>query len=135
MFDVLLSIAVSFTIVYMAIPAIIRVAEAKKLFDIPDARKIHQAQSPSLADVGIFAGFILAALISIPGTELHQFQYFYAAAVVVFFLGIKDDILVISPIKKFVGQVVAAFLIINKGGVQITSMHGIFGIHELPEMF
>jgi UDP-N-acetylmuramyl pentapeptide phosphotransferase/UDP-N-acetylglucosamine-1-phosphate transferase len=52
-----------------------------------------------------------------------------------FFLGLKDDILVISPIKKFIGQVIAAFLIVYKGGIQITSMHGFLGVHELPEMF
>ena len=54
---------------------------------------------------------------------------------VIFFLGLKDDILVLSPIKKFIGQVLAAFLIIYYGRIQIRSMHGFFGIHELPEMF
>jgi len=54
---------------------------------------------------------------------------------VIFFLGIKDDILVLSPIKKFIGQVLAAFIIIYKGGIQIKSMGGFLGIHELPEMF
>ncbi|HTF29523.1 MAG TPA: MraY family glycosyltransferase, partial [Flavitalea sp.] len=57
------------------------------------------------------------------------------AAFVIFFLGVKDDILIISPIKKFIGQVLATFLIIYKGGVQIKSMHGFLGIYELPDMF
>jgi UDP-N-acetylmuramyl pentapeptide phosphotransferase/UDP-N-acetylglucosamine-1-phosphate transferase len=54
---------------------------------------------------------------------------------VIFFLGLKDDILVLTPIKKFIGQVLAAFLIIYYGRIQIRSMHGFFGVHELPEMF
>ena len=135
MFDVLLSIAISFTITFLAIPVIITVAERKKLFDIPDERKIHHTPIPSLGGLGIFAGFILACLISIQFQAALEFQYFLAAAFVIFFLGLKDDILVISPIKKFIGQVLAAFLIIYKGGVQINSMHGFMGIHELPESF
>jgi UDP-N-acetylmuramyl pentapeptide phosphotransferase/UDP-N-acetylglucosamine-1-phosphate transferase len=135
MFDVLLSLAISFSITFLAIPAIITVAESKKLFDVPDERKIHQAHIPSLGGIGIFAGFMLACLLSISLSISPEFQYFLAAGLVMFFLGLKDDILVISPIKKFIGQVLAAFLIIYKGGVQITSMHGFLGIHDLPEMF
>jgi UDP-GlcNAc:undecaprenyl-phosphate/decaprenyl-phosphate GlcNAc-1-phosphate transferase len=135
MFDVLLSLAISFTITFLAIPAIITVAESKKLFDVPDERKIHQAHIPSLGGLGIFAGFILASLLSIKLSAATEFQYFLAAAFVMFFLGLKDDILVISPIKKFIGQVLAAFLIIYKGNIQITSMHGFLGLNELPEMF
>lgn len=135
MFDVLLSLAVSFTIAFLAIPAIITVADTKKLFDLPDERKIHQAHIPSLGGVGIFAAFILACLISIRLNQFSEFQYFFASALVMFFLGLKDDILVISPIKKFVGQVIAAFLIIYKGHIQITSMNGFLGISQLPEMF
>jgi UDP-N-acetylmuramyl pentapeptide phosphotransferase/UDP-N-acetylglucosamine-1-phosphate transferase len=48
---------------------------------------------------------------------------------------LKDDILVISPIKKFIGQVLAAFLIIYKGGIQIKNMHGFMGVYEIPEMY
>ncbi|NII24052.1 undecaprenyl/decaprenyl-phosphate alpha-N-acetylglucosaminyl 1-phosphate transferase [Pseudoflavitalea sp. X16] len=135
MFDVLLSIAISFTITFLAIPVIITVAERKKLFDLPNERKIHQNPIPSLGGLGIFAGFIMACLIAIQFNATPEFQYFLAACFVIFFLGLKDDILVISPIKKFIGQVLAAFLIIYKGGVQIRSMHGFMGIHELPESF
>ena len=135
MFDVLLSIAISFTITFLAIPVIITVAERKKLFDLPNERKIHQNPIPSLGGLGIFAGFVMACLIAIQFHGSPEFQYFLAACFVIFFLGLKDDILVISPIKKFIGQVLAAFLIIYKGNVQIRSMHGFMGIHELPESF
>lgn len=107
------------------------------MYDVPDARKIHNAPIPSLGGLGIFAGFILSCLVMIPlaSANASEFQYFFAAAFVIFFLGLKDDILDISPIKKFIGQVLAAFLIIYKGGVQIQSMHGFLGLQELPPMF
>lgn len=135
MFDVLLAIAISFTVTYLAIPAIIRVAENKKLYDVPNERKIHKSLITSLGGLGIFAGFILACLFCISFNVAAEFQYFLAAVIVLFFLGLKDDILIISPSKKFIGQVIAAFLIINKGGVQLKSMYGFMGIHEVPEMF
>ena len=135
MFDVLLSIAISFTITFLAIPAIINVAEMKKLFDMPDARKVHNTPITPLGGVGIFAGFIFGSLLTIHFNQNTDLQYFIAASFVIFFLGLKDDILVISPVKKFIGQVLAAFIIIYYGGIQIRSMHGFLGIYQLPEMF
>src|SRR3984957_15073871 len=135
MFDVLLSIVIAFTITFLAIPVIITVAETKKLFDVPDERKIHITPVTPLGGLGIFAGFIFACLLTVHFETAFEFQYFIAASLVIFFLGLKDDILVISPVKKFIGQVLAAFMIIYYGGIQIKSMHGFLGIYQLPEMF
>ena len=135
MFNVILSLTISFSVTFLAIPIIIKVSEMKKLFDEPDERKIHVDPIPSLGGLGIFAGFVFACLLSISFTLAPEMQYYVAASLVIFFLGIKDDILVLSPIKKFIGQVLAAFIIIFKGGVQIKSMYGFMGIWELPEMF
>ena len=135
MFDVILSLAISFTVTFLAIPVIINVAEMKKLFDVPDERKVHQSAITPLGGIGIFAGFVFGCLLTINFKTSYEIQYFMAATMVIFFLGLKDDILVISPIKKFIGQVLTAFLIIYYGRIQIRSMHGFFGIYELPEMF
>ena len=135
MFDVLLCIAISFTITFLAIPAVINVAEMKKLFDMPDERKVHHSPITPLGGLGIFAGFIFGCLLTLHFDKAPDLQYFMAASLVIFFLGLKDDILIISPVKKFIGQVLAAFIIIYYGGVQIRSMHGFLGIYQLPEMF
>jgi UDP-GlcNAc:undecaprenyl-phosphate GlcNAc-1-phosphate transferase len=47
---------------------------------------------------------------------------------VIFFLGIKDDVLILSPAKKFVGQLIAAGIVIKFGGVYLNNMHGFLGI-------
>ncbi|HVV02896.1 MAG TPA: MraY family glycosyltransferase [Puia sp.] len=135
MFDVLLSIAISFTITFLAIPAVINVAEMKKLFDMPDERKVHHAPITPLGGLGIFAGFVFGCLLTLHFSQYAELQYFMAASLVIFFLGLKDDILIISPIKKFIGQVLAAFIIIYYGGIQIRSMNGFLGVYQLPEMF
>jgi UDP-N-acetylmuramyl pentapeptide phosphotransferase/UDP-N-acetylglucosamine-1-phosphate transferase len=135
MLDVILSLSISFAVSYLAIPIIIKVAKIKKLYDVPDERKVHVTPIPSLGGLGIFAGFVFGCMLSTNFAQSSEMQYFIAATLVIFFLGIKDDILILSPIKKFIGQVLAAFIVIYKGGIQINSMHGFLGINELPEMY
>lgn len=131
MHNIIFSGTLAFLITFFAIPIIIQVAREKKLYDEPDERKVHKMVIPTLGGLGIFAGFILALLLGAP-TIAGELQYFIAAAIVIFFLGIKDDILVLSAAKKFIGQLVAAAIIIKFGGVQITNMHGFLGITEIP---
>jgi UDP-GlcNAc:undecaprenyl-phosphate/decaprenyl-phosphate GlcNAc-1-phosphate transferase len=131
--NIILSGVLAFLITFFAIPIIIQVSREKKLFDEPDERKVHKMVIPTLGGLGIFAGFILSTLIGAP-TGNPLLQYYAAAAIVIFFLGIKDDILILSPAKKFVGQLIAAGIIIKFGGVQITDMHGFLGINKLGDM-
>jgi UDP-GlcNAc:undecaprenyl-phosphate/decaprenyl-phosphate GlcNAc-1-phosphate transferase len=135
MLDVLLTASVSFIITFLAIPVILQVAEKKKLYDIPDERKLHTRLVASLGGVGIFAGFILASLLSIQGQFNFEFQYFFAAAIVIFFLGLKDDLMILSASKKFIGQLIAASILIHLGGIRLDSMFGLFGFEQLPEGF
>ena len=130
--NILLSTALAFTITFFSIPVIIQIAKAKKLFDEPDERKVHKTVIPTLGGLGIFAGFILACLMGVPAGVNTEFQYFVAAAIVIFFLGLKDDVMILSASKKFVGQLIAAGILIKFGGVSINNMHGFLGIYEIP---
>lgn len=132
--NLLLTGSLAFVISFIALPTIIRVADEKGLFDIPDARKLHTKPIASLGGVGIFIGFLLSLFLS---NTLHQgpeFQYLYASAFLVFFLGIKDDILILSASKKFLGQLLAAAILIHFADVRIDSMHGFLGIYQLPDI-
>jgi UDP-GlcNAc:undecaprenyl-phosphate/decaprenyl-phosphate GlcNAc-1-phosphate transferase len=135
MLDILLTASVSFIISFLAIPVVLQIAEQKKLFDVPDERKVHTLPVASLGGVGIFGGFLLASLLSIQGYINPEFQYFFAAAIVIFFLGLKDDLMVLSATKKFIGQMIAASILIHLGGIRLESMHGLFGFETLPEAF
>lgn len=135
MLDVLLTSSVAFIISFLAIPVILQIADQKKLYDVPDERKVHTHPVASLGGVAIFGGFLLASLLSIQGHLNPEFQYFFAAALVIFFLGLKDDLIVLSASKKFVGQMVAASILIHLGDIRLNSMHGLFGFYELPEAF
>ncbi|MDF2385348.1 undecaprenyl/decaprenyl-phosphate alpha-N-acetylglucosaminyl 1-phosphate transferase [Nostoc ellipsosporum NOK] len=133
--DVLLTAAVAFIISFLAIPVVLQIADLKKLYDVPDERKLHTHPVASLGGVGIFGGFLFASLLSIQGQFNPEFQYFFAAALVIFFLGLKDDLVILSASKKFVGQIIAAAILIHLGDIRLNSMYGLFGINELPEAF
>jgi UDP-N-acetylmuramyl pentapeptide phosphotransferase/UDP-N-acetylglucosamine-1-phosphate transferase len=132
MLNVLLTGSLSFIIAFLAIPAIIRVAKEKKLFDVPDSRKLHTKPIASLGGVGVFLGFIISALLSISFGNA-EFQYFFAASILIFFLGLKDDILILSANKKFLVQLAVAAIIIHLGNIRIDSLHGIMDIYQVPE--
>ena len=132
MYNILLSAGLAFLVTFFAIPVIIQVAKSKKLFDEPDERKVHKAVIPTLGGLGIFAGFIIATLMGVQKDLAAELQYFAAASIVIFFLGIKDDIMVLSATKKFIGQLLAAGIVIKFGGIQITNMHGLLGIYKIP---
>lgn len=128
----LMSLALAFGITFYTIPIIIAVAKQKRLFDIPDQRKIHIQPIPSIGGVGIFAGFIISLLLSVSLEDVYHFQYLLAALIIIFFIGVKDDITDVPAFKKFLGQTLAACILVFKGGFVISDMDGILGIHEIP---
>ncbi|MBP9214179.1 MAG: undecaprenyl/decaprenyl-phosphate alpha-N-acetylglucosaminyl 1-phosphate transferase [Chitinophagaceae bacterium] len=130
--QLIIGCVISFLVSFYAIPVIITVANKKKLYDIPDERKIHTTPISSLGGLGIFVGFMLGLLLSINSVNgIGGFQFYIASFMVIFFFGIKDDILVLSPLKKLIGQVMVAAILMFKAGLVITSMHGFLGIHHI----
>lgn len=127
----LLGGSLAFLITFFVLPAIIKIAAAKQLFDLPDSRKLHQRPIASLGGVGMFVGFFLTDLLLVSQQALPQLQYYLAAAIVIFFLGLKDDILIITPLKKLVGQMIAAAILVHLAGLRITGLHGVLGIQAI----
>jgi UDP-N-acetylmuramyl pentapeptide phosphotransferase/UDP-N-acetylglucosamine-1-phosphate transferase len=126
----------AFLATFYAIPIIIKVAEAKKLYDEPDdIRKLHTKPIPALGGLGIFIGFTLSVLltISFSSAAAPEFQYYIAAILLIFFVGIKDDILVLSAMKKFMGQLFVAAILMFKAKLLITNMGGFLGVHTINE--
>ena len=134
--NVIISGILSFILTFYAIPIIIMVANSKKLYDLPDERKIHVTPIPSLGGLGIFAGFLISLLIMADiGSVTTGFQYYVACMLIIFFVGIKDDILIISPMKKLIGQIVVAAILIFKANLVIASMHGFLNVGIIHPTF
>ena len=107
-----LSLILGFSIAIFAIPPILRVAKKRKLFDFIDERKIHSAAISPFGGVAIFLGFILSTIVAIHNQTFITFKYIIAAVIILFFAGLKDDLVTISARKKFYLQIVAALLLI-----------------------
>ena len=126
------SFITAFAIAFLAIPPIIKIAERKKLFDVANSRKSHRGNVPTLGGIAIFAGLIFSLTFWTKFSNYWQLQYIVAALSIVSLLGIKDDIDGLSPFKKLMGEIFAAMILTIWGDIRITSMFGIFGVHELP---
>ncbi len=128
---VLLSLALGFLIAIVAIPPILKVARQKHLFDPPDDRKLHTQAIPPLGGVAIFIAFILSVILSSHGLSFYPIRYIIAAIIMMFFIGLKDDLINISARKKFIVQIASVMLLIILGGFNITNLHGLAGFHEI----
>lgn len=135
MYDIILSFITAFGITYFAIPSVIRVAKVKNLIDIPGERAAHDAPTPSLGGIAIFAGTVFAITMWTPFRYFAGLQYILCAVVVIFLVGAKDDILPMSPYRKLGGQIFAALILIFRADVIIDNFYGLFGVHVLPEWF
>jgi len=123
----------AFLLTFYSIPVIIKVARVKKLYDEPDdVRKLHVKPIPSLGGLGIFIGFMLCLLLTVNFSIVPEFQYYIASFLIIFFVGIKDDILILSAIKKFIVQFIVAGILIFKGNLVLTDMQGFLGINQIP---
>jgi UDP-GlcNAc:undecaprenyl-phosphate/decaprenyl-phosphate GlcNAc-1-phosphate transferase len=125
----------AFLITFLAIPSIINVAVIKNLFDEPGERKLHSTSIPTLGGLAIFAGVVFSYTFWSAGFDTLITQYVLAAIIVMFFIGIKDDIVELTPRKKFLGQLVSAVIIVMFADMRLTSMYGVFGVYELPVWF
>lgn len=127
------AVITAFVICYAAMPVIIRVAELKHLIDAPDnIRKMHGKVMPTLGGIGIFSAFIISYSIWGQASELSSYPFFIAALFMLFLVGVKDDIMVLDPVKKLIVQIVAAIILVIGGGVVLTDFGGLFGINEIP---
>ncbi len=129
---IILSGLTSLVITFLAIPSIIRISRLKNLFDVPDARKTHAESIPTLGGVGIFAGMIFSLTFWSAQTELIELQYIISSIMILFFMGIKDDLFNLVAYKKLIGQIVAAFILVHWAGIRITSFFGLFGVYDIP---
>jgi len=127
----LAALLTSFIITFLAIPSIIKLAEIKHLFDEPGERKEHKTRVPTLGGVAIFAGMIFSLTFWSTQKEIVELQYIISSIIILFFIGLKDDLFNLVAYKKLVGQLAAAFILVHWAGIRITSFFGIFGIHEL----
>jgi UDP-GlcNAc:undecaprenyl-phosphate/decaprenyl-phosphate GlcNAc-1-phosphate transferase len=130
----ILGFITAFIITFLAIPAIITVAKARKLFDLPNNRSSHDTPTPSLGGIGIFGGVICGIILWTPSEYFDQLQYIIAAIILLFLVGTRDDLVPIPPFKKLIVQILAALILVYKAKVVIHDWWGLLGVNALPDL-
>jgi UDP-GlcNAc:undecaprenyl-phosphate/decaprenyl-phosphate GlcNAc-1-phosphate transferase len=130
----LATVITSFVIGFLTIPVIIKYSMQKNLVDIPGRRKIHKKVTPSMGGIAIFLGFFIASLVWIEILSWKDIKFIMASLFVIFFIGVRDDLVPLRAYIKLMGQILVALMIILLLDLRLKSLYGLFGIYELPAM-
>ena len=118
-------------------PSLIKVAKLKNLVDSPtEDRKMHRWSIPTLGGVVIFGAIVFSYTLWFPveydfiNGAIVNFKFLIASLILLFFVGVKDDIIGTAPIKKLIAHIIVAFILVVMANLKIESMHGIFGVYR-----
>ena len=121
-------------------PAILGFCKRKKLYDIPDERKIHKKAIPRLGGISfipsMLTAFVIILLIfSVTDQEKVPITvgsgFFILGLTIIYLTGIIDDLIGLNAKTKFTVQIATAF-ILPLAGLYINNLYGLFGIYEIP---
>ncbi|MEH6704805.1 MAG: MraY family glycosyltransferase [Galbibacter orientalis] len=122
----------AFLLTYLTIPKIIGVVQYKKLMDNPNDRSSHTQVTPTLGGVAFFYCLIFA-IFFLKDKDLHnEAIYLIPGLTILFIVGLKDDLVVLSPLTKLAAQVMAVSFVLASDSFVITSLHGFLNINEIP---
>ena len=132
----------AFIVVLYCTPALIKVAVLKRLIDVPsEDRKIHKRAIPTIGGVIIYAAtlFSFSLWYNIENLDwsrvyesVKEFQILVATSLVLFFVGVKDDIIGTAPVKKLFANILVGLILVLMGDIRITGLHGVFGVETIP---
>ncbi len=127
---IVLAFAAAFIVTWYYIPRVVQIVRHRHLEQLPEQHKKFGSNVPSLGGIGIFAGFLVGHLLGVNG-YMSGLSYFAAAAVTLFFVGIKDDLVNINYSKKLLAEIGAALIIVMFTDIRLTSLHGFLGFYDI----
>ncbi|MBC8601305.1 undecaprenyl/decaprenyl-phosphate alpha-N-acetylglucosaminyl 1-phosphate transferase [Parabacteroides acidifaciens] len=141
---ILLCLSVSIALSFIIIPRILVISYRKKLFDIPDERKVHNQAIPRLGGFSFLPTILFSLFFSIGirylvglqlpvkslGFIVPEFFFLICGLILLYLAGIKDDLIGLRYRSKFVIQIVAVSML-PLSGLWINNLYGLLGIHEL----
>jgi UDP-N-acetylmuramyl pentapeptide phosphotransferase/UDP-N-acetylglucosamine-1-phosphate transferase len=112
--------------VALAIPFIKSLAEHVGALDIPNARKVHLKPIPRMGGLGIYFGFLLGYMLF--GAQNAIMNSILIGSFIIVLIGVVDDIKPLKASYKFVGQLVAAMIVVFYGGILLKEISA-FGLY------
>lgn len=114
MWQVVCAFILSFLFTYYSAGKIIYICKRKNLYDEPaETRKVHKRAISNLGGIAMYCSIVLAMLIisAIFHINLAPRGLVLAGSLIIFFIGITDDLVGMNPLKKLGAQILAALLV------------------------
>lgn len=144
---ILISATVSLLAVHWIYFKVLKIAKEKNLVDNPDARKLQKTPVPVVGGLAVFFGLtfgllagrmILGILSSyiVPGIDIPYSTNAMPLILglgIMLYIGCLDDIMGLSHRSRFVIEILVILGLIYSSGMNINSLHGLWGIHDIPQ--
>ena len=118
--------------VYLTIPKIIGVVEYKRLMDDPNNRSSHKSKTPTLGGISFYFTLIFSFFFiknwHVSGEDI----YIIPGLTILFVIGLKDDLVVLSPGSKLIAQICAIAFVLSNDSFVIESLNGFLNVYEIP---
>jgi len=128
----LFSFLASFFVGLSLFPVLIKVFEKYDVSDSPGRRKIHKVSTPSMGGIGFIVSSFVALSIWAWQFPVPDIRYLLGGIAVMFFVGLRDDMVELRASRKIIGQLLSVFLVVIIGDMRIRDLQGFLGIHEIP---
>ena len=121
-------------------PLVLDFCKRKRLYDIPNERKVHKNAIPRLGGITFFPSMLIAfitVLLFSPAIVQDTLSInvwsalFMTGLIIMYFTGIIDDLVGLNASTKFIIQIVTACLL-TSGGLYFNNLYGLFGIYHIP---
>jgi UDP-GlcNAc:undecaprenyl-phosphate/decaprenyl-phosphate GlcNAc-1-phosphate transferase len=116
----------------LIIPQLIKYSFQRNLVDLPGRRKVHKGIKPSMGGIAIFFGFLVATIAFNDFFANVELKFILASIIIIFLVGLIDDITHLPPLYKLLGQLLSMSLIVLLIDVRLRSFYGLFSNIELP---
>ncbi|KMW40039.1 MraY family glycosyltransferase [Parabacteroides sp. D26] len=127
------------------IPRILVISHKKRLYDVPDARKVHTMPVPRLGGLSFFPVILMSMFLvigfrlyfwdmdtsSLSFNMLYEYLFLFVGMTLLYLVGVYDDLVGVGYRYKFAVQIAAAFLLVLSGN-WFDSFGGLFGIYSVP---
>ena len=120
-----LTLVICFFTAILLTPLVKKLAFKIGATDKPNYRKVHQKIMPRLGGLAIFISFIIGISIIHPAADYHW--PIVIGSIIIVITGMVDDVKEISPKLKLAGQILAAFIVVVYGNLNVEFINLPFG--------
>ncbi len=121
---------ISFFLGLIGMPVVVRIAKAKGFVVRPNKRMSHTGEVPNVGGLNICFSFMLTYLL-FEFNQMSQSQFFLIGLFAIMAVGFIDDVLILTPIAKILGETLAGIALIGFADIRLTHLHGIFGVEQI----